>query len=41
MMQRLADPGDEMMLLMVGSKKNTRQICKATHLGSRERSMII
>ena len=34
MMQRLADPGDEMILLIAGSKRNIRQICKATHLTS-------
>ena len=34
MMQRLADPGIEMILLLVGSKKSLRQICKATHLTS-------
>ena len=34
MMQRLADPVNEMILLMVGSKKNIRQVCKATHLTS-------
>ncbi len=31
MMQRLADPGDEMILLLAGSKK-IRRVCKATHL---------
>ena len=34
MMQRLADPGDEMVLLMVGSKKTIRQMSRATHLTS-------
>jgi len=34
MMQRLADWGNEMILLMVGSKKNIRQVNRATHLTS-------
>ena len=34
MMQRLADLRDEMILLMVGSKKTIRQLCKATLLTS-------
>ena len=41
MMQRLADPGDEMILLMVGSEKPIKLICKANLLRSGERSMII
>ena len=34
MMQQLADPGDEMILLMVCSLKKIRQISRATRLSS-------
>ena len=34
MMQRLADPGDETILLVVSSKKAIRKISRATHLTS-------
>jgi hypothetical protein len=34
MIQQLADPGDEMILIMIGSKKNIRKKSRATHLTS-------